>query len=117
MEWDPNHRYKLLGKLIHAKGEYLIAFDLTATETYRRIDKEGKTRKTSRVPVFPAEWQNQFGLPYNEHKQSLQVDILNGYAVFSIKDAAAEDADGNNGADVPEDVLRQLETEAHPAQN
>ena len=21
--------------------------------------------------VFPAEWQNQFGLPYNEHKQSL----------------------------------------------
>lgn len=117
MEWDPNHRYKLLGKLIHAKGEYLIAFDLTATETYRRIDKEGKTRKTSRVPVFPAEWQNQFGLPYNEHKQSLQVDILNGYAVFSIKDVAAEDADGNNGADVPEDVLRQLETEAHPAQN
>ena len=32
MKWNPLHRYKILGKLIHANGEYLIAFDLTATE-------------------------------------------------------------------------------------
>lgn len=34
MNWNPTFRYKLLGKLIHANGEYLIVFDLTATEVY-----------------------------------------------------------------------------------
>lgn len=39
-----------------------------------------------RTPVFPAEWQDQFGLPYNEHKQAMQIDIFDGYAVYSIKE-------------------------------
>ncbi len=100
MGWNPDHRYKILGKLIHANGENLIAFDLTATEIYQRTGTVGSKPKTSRVPVFPAEWQNQFGLPYSEHKQSLQIDILNGYAVYSIKDAGAEriNNEGNNDA-------------------
>ena len=59
--------------------------------------------------MFPAEWQNQFGLPYNEHKQSLQVDILNGYAVYSIKDSA-RDLKETREADVPADVLQQLDS-------
>jgi len=86
MNWNPDYRYKLLGKLIHANGETLIAFDLNATEVYQRTFPEGSKPKTSRTPVFPAEWQNQFGLPYSEHKQSLQIDIFDGYAVYSIKD-------------------------------
>ena len=93
MGWNPDHRYKILGKLIHANGENLIAFDLTATEIYQRVVKEGAKPKHSRMPVFPAEWQNQFGLSYNEHKQSLQVDILNGYAIYSIKDSEFETGD------------------------
>ena len=64
----------------------LLAFNLTATETYQKTFSEGEKPKTSRTPVFPAEWQNQFGLPYNEHRQSLQVNIFDGYAVYSIKD-------------------------------
>ena len=32
MEWNPDYRYKLLGRVIHANGQYLLAFDLTATE-------------------------------------------------------------------------------------
>lgn len=88
MDWNPDYRYKLLGKLIHANGEYLIAFDLTATEVYQRTFPEGAKPKTSRTPVFPAEWQDQFGLPFSEHRQSMQVNIFDGYAVYSIKDEA-----------------------------
>ena len=88
MDWNPDYRYKLLGKLIHANGEYLIAFDLTATEVYQRTFPEGAKPKTSRTPVFPAEWQDQFGLPFNEHRQSMQINIFDGYAVYSIKDEA-----------------------------
>ena len=108
MEWNPDHRYKILGKLIHANGETLIAFDLTATEIYQRTIVEGSKPKNSRIPVFPAEWQNQFGLPYNEHKQSLQVDILNGYAVYSIKDSSKDDEAGHTPeSSVPPDLLHQ----------
>ena len=36
MGWIPDFRYKLLGKVIHSNGEYLLAFDLTATEVYQK---------------------------------------------------------------------------------
>lgn len=87
MDWNPEYRYKLLGKMIKANGQYLIAFDLTATEVYQKTEVEGEKPKFSRSPVFPAEWQNQFGLPYNEHKQSAQINIFDGYAVYSITEA------------------------------
>ena len=87
MDWNPNYRYKLLGKLIHANGEYLIAFDLTATEIYRKAKVGEDKTKVSRSPVYPSDWQNQFGLPFNEHKQSLQINIFDGYAIYSIKES------------------------------
>lgn len=86
MDWNPDYRYKILGKLIRANGQFLIAFDLTATEVYQRIEREDGTPKMSRTPVYPASWQNQFGLPVNEHKKSLQINIFDGYAVYAIKD-------------------------------
>lgn len=89
MNWNPKYRYKLLGRLIHTNGEYLIAFDLNAPEVYQRTFAEGEKPKTSRTPVFPSEWQTQFGLPYNVHKQSMQINIFDGYAVYAIKDTTA----------------------------
>ena len=86
MGWNPHYRYKMLGKLIHANGEYLIAFDLTATEVYERTFAEGEKPKTSRTPVVPADWQNQFGMPFEEHKHSMQISTFDGYAIYAIKD-------------------------------
>ncbi len=86
MGWNPNYRYKLLGKLIQSGSEYLFIFDLTATEIYQRIITNEEKVKTSRTPIFPAEWQNQFGLPVEEHRQLLQVNIFDGYTVFGLKD-------------------------------
>ncbi len=91
MGWNPHHRYKLLGRLIHANGEYLIAFDLHSTEVYQRTEVEGEKPKVSRQPVYPISWQDQFGLPFNEHSQSMQINIFDGYAVYSIKDKTTSD--------------------------
>ena len=49
MDWNPDYRYKLLGKLIHANDQYLIAFDLTATEVYQKTFKDGQKPKSSRT--------------------------------------------------------------------
>ena len=95
MNWNPKYRYKLLGRLIHSNGEYLIAFDLNAPEVYQRTFTEGEKPKTSRTPVFPSEWQTQFGLPYNVHKQSMQINIFDGYAVYAIKETTAEADDSS----------------------
>lgn len=86
MKWNPDFRYKLLGKVIRANDEYLIAFDMSATEVYQRIFKDGEKPKSSRKPVFPIGWQDQFGLPLKEHRKSMHINIFDGYAVYSIKD-------------------------------
>lgn len=90
MEWNPDYKYKLLGKLIRSGDEYLFVFDLTSTEIFPRILHDGEKPKTSRTPVFPAEWQNQFGMPVEEHRKLLQVNIFEGYTVFGIKDKSVE---------------------------
>ena len=60
MDWNLDYRYKLLGRIIHARDEWLIAFDLTATEVYQRVQKDGQKPKSSRTPVFPEGWKTQF---------------------------------------------------------
>lgn len=99
MGWNPEYRYKMLGKLVHANGEYLLAFDLTATECYVKAKMENGKPVPIRKPVFREEWQDQFGIPYSEHKQSLQINVFDGYAVFAIRDKKPAE---------------QGETEAHP---
>ncbi len=109
MGWNPDYRYKLLGKIIRSHGEYLIVFDLTATEVYQRTVSENQKTKTSRIPVFPQEWQNQFGLPYEEHRRSLQVNIVDGYAVYGVKEEApASQTSETEATPSEEDVFRSV---------
>lgn len=87
MGWDRNNRYKILGNLIQSNNEYLLAFDLTSTEVYKMTSEEGEKRRLSRIPAYPADWKDQFGVPYLEHKESMKINIVDGYAVYSIKDS------------------------------
>jgi hypothetical protein len=102
MGWNPDYRYKLLGKLIHSGDEYLFAFDLTSTEIFQRFVIEGDKSKASRKPVFPAEWKNQFGLSVEEHRNRLQVNIFKGYTVFSVNNESR--AESANSIATPQNV-------------
>lgn len=86
MGWNPNHRYKLLGKLIRSNGELLFTFDLANPEIYeRKVSEDGKV-KASRTPVYPEDWKNQFGLSVEEHQRNLQVNIFEGYSIFGVQE-------------------------------
>ena len=118
MNWNPEYRYKLLGKMVQSNGEYLFVFDLTASEVYQKVrlsdDKEGISRK----PVFPAEWKNQFGLPIDEHRKQLQINIFDGYAVFGIADKKTNDEVKNNESEhKPETGDRPEEEQTESAQH
>ena len=90
MGWNPLYRYKVLGKLVRANEELLFLFDLSSHETFERSITEDGKRKSSRTPVFPEEWRNQFGIPFSEHKKALQINMFEGYTVFSIGEKNAE---------------------------
>lgn len=98
MGWNPEYRYKILGKLIRTSSDLLFVFDLTSAETYG-IRSSGD-RSASRTPVYPEEWKNQFGVPVSEHQDTIQVNIFDDYAVFSIsreeENNAKELCDGIN---------------------
>ncbi len=84
MSWNPHYRYKVIGKLIRSCGELLFIFDLNTPEIFiQKVIKNGKL-VTSRTPIYPKEWENQFGVPANEHDKLLQVNIFDGYTVFTI---------------------------------
>lgn len=70
----------------------MLAFDLSSTEVYQKTYAEGEKPKASRTPVFPSGWQNQFGLPFYEHRQSMQINIFDGYAIYAIKDNTVKSA-------------------------
>ena len=66
-------------------NELLFLFDLKTPEIYQRTIKDDGKVKTSRSPIFPEEWKNQFGLPVEEHRNALRVNIFDGYAVFGLE--------------------------------
>lgn len=96
MGWNPNYRYKLLGKLIKSGEQFIFAFDLTTPEIYKRLIREDGKTKSSRTPSYPPEWQNQFGKSVEEHQQSLQINIFDGYAVFGIEKRKEKQEDTAN---------------------
>lgn len=90
MGWEPTSRYRVIGKMIRHKDEYLFVFDLSSGQEFRRevvVDTEGKERrKTLRTPIYNSEWKGQFGRPMEEHKKAVQINIFDGFAVYGMKD-------------------------------
>lgn len=91
MKWNLDYRYKILGKLVRSGSDNLFVFDLTATEVYLCAQNNDKQITPSRLPVFPLEWQNQFGLPVEEHQKLFQVNIFDGYTVFGLKNSVTSE--------------------------
>lgn len=85
MGWNPSYRYKLLGKLVKSNSELLFIFDLASPEIYQRQVKEDGKVKSTRTPIFPEEWKNQFGQSYKDHQKRLQVGTFNEYTVFNLQ--------------------------------
>lgn len=112
--WDPKNRYKLLGRIVHANGEYLIVFDLTATEVFVRETDENGKESIRRTPMYPADWKDQFGIDYKEHQANLQINIFDGYAVFTIQDSRPETSKEEKPHDERTDADTRLQEKPYP---
>lgn len=85
MNWDPNNRYKLLGKLIKSNNELLFVFDLNSPEIFKRAVKDDGKETTDRTASYSPDWKDQFGIPASEHQSMIQVNTFSDYTVFTLK--------------------------------
>lgn len=40
-------------------------------------------KRKNRIPFYPKEWKDSFGLPVKEHRKALEINMLDGYAEFT----------------------------------
>lgn len=117
MDWNPQYRYKFLGKMIRANNELLFLFDLTAPEIYlREVSDEGKI-KNIRQPQFPEQWKSQFGIPAKEHSAKTKLNVFEGYTVIKISEDTrkkAKKVSGNMNVTEPkpDDIPKDSEVES-----
>jgi hypothetical protein len=63
MEWNPDNRYKIIGKVaVDTDGQKIIAFDLVEA----MIFAPNATGNMPRTPSPPSEWDDSFGAPADE---------------------------------------------------
>ena len=100
MEWNKGCRYKILGHRITYKGETLYVFELENCEIFKERPKRTKAerearansmtpeelleadrleRKASMTPFSPADVENTFGLPVEEHRTEIEIGSMNSY--------------------------------------
>ena len=62
--------------------EQLYVFDLTSTEIFLPAVKDPdnpKARAKRSAAMYPANWRDSFGIPVQEHDDSMQVDLMEGF--------------------------------------
>lgn len=88
MGWETMYRYKMQGTRIDYQGEDLYVFDLSSTEIWlpqtTQTDENGKVKRKTRPPVYPASWRDSFGLPVEEHAKSTQVDLISDFDLAEV---------------------------------
>lgn len=84
MGWDPNKRWRILGKKLRSEtNEEILLFDLKAAQGFDKPDA-GKDGRKSRSTILTG-WDGTFGPTYGENRSSLQVGTFDKYTYFSIK--------------------------------
>ena len=77
-------------------------------ETY--LSKKDSNGTVKRTAYYPEEWKNQFGVPVSEHKDTIQINIFDDYAVFKIeREETNEDARTDNNSSIDPDRYEKEE--------
>lgn len=90
MDWNPDYRYKVLGKMVQANGKALIAFDLTSSECFPKVVNRDGKKISSRQSVFAERWSGKFGPTYSESRRSLAVKTFDNYTVITVNGKKTE---------------------------
>ena len=66
------------------KKEELVTAETDQTPEQNQEEIAAKvSRKLNRIPFYPKDWKDSFGLSVEEHKKALETNITDGYIEFS----------------------------------
>lgn len=51
-----------------------------STDNERSVEE---IKRKNRIPFYPKEWKDSFGLPVEKHRKALEINMLDGYAEFT----------------------------------
>ena len=72
MGWDPQYRYKMMGKPAIYNGEMHFLFKLTDFELF----VSGRRKNNA---YLPGDWRDYFVVPVEQHEESYKIDLAAGY--------------------------------------
>ncbi len=82
--WDMKCRYRLIGKVKIARGIKLVVFDLGAYKAFEKKSADSESTQSSRRGCFPSDWKDSFGMPIEEHDNSLEISTFKDAAVMQV---------------------------------
>lgn len=112
MNWTPVCRYKILGHKIMYQGQILYVFELDRCEIFKERPKRTKEereeraksmtpeelaaadkaeRKASMTPFSRMDIENTFGLPVNQHSNTVQIGNFGSYQGISQKNGLSQE--------------------------
>ena len=66
------------------KKEVLVTAETDQTPEQNQEEIAAKVaRKLNRIPLYPKDWKDSFGLSVEEHKKALETNLTDGYIEFS----------------------------------
>ena len=66
------------------KNEELVTAETDQTPEQNQEEIAAKVaRKLNRIPFYPKDWKDSFGLSVEEHKKALETNLTDGYIEFS----------------------------------
>lgn len=85
MGWNPDNRYRILGKKIRSQTEEeILLFDLRAAQEFKK-SAPGEGGRKNRSTILTG-WNGSFGPSYDESEGSLHIETFNGFTIMSIRD-------------------------------
>ncbi len=83
MDWNPDFRYKILGRKVRAKGKIAFMFDLSVYECHEKVVAQNGKRRSMLHSAF-VDNSGRFGPTYAESKRMLDVKRFDKYTVITI---------------------------------
>ena len=83
--WIQNGKRKKVESVQEADINVIPA-EMTLEQVEKKKKEEiaaGVERRLNRIPFYPKEWKDSFGLPVKEHKKALETNLTEGYVEFS----------------------------------
>jgi hypothetical protein len=97
MGWIPENRYKVQAIYQVIDGHELILFNLDEFEMVvpEIVQKSDGTKVRKTKVYYPEKWRESFGMTYQEHMESYQINFLDNYMVNNTKDGTESKYDSS----------------------